>query len=243
MGRLEESAGGTLLLDEIGHMSISLQTKLLRSLDQRSFSRVGSREVRPFTGRIVATTSADLKTAMKAGTFLPELYHRLAIVELTVPPLRFRTQDIVPLFQHFARHFSEEHSLPVPVLRPEWTMPMLAYSWPGNVRELRNAVERCILQYEGEKFLFGEQQQQRSGAAGDSLMSMAMHERWSVPELQARYARFVYDQVKQNKAQACRILRINYRTLCNHLAAVPDSDSRLLAGQAMLQIYNRFPAP
>jgi DNA-binding NtrC family response regulator len=97
---------------------------------------------------------------------------------------------------------------------------MMAYSWPGNVRELRNAVERSILLHEGETFSFGVEQEGIDWAAGESLMAMAMRERWSVPELQARYARFVYEQVDGNKAHACRILQINYRTLCNHLAAV-----------------------
>jgi two-component system, NtrC family, response regulator HydG len=208
-----------LLLDEIGHMSISLQAKLLRILDQRSFSRIGSREVRPFKGRIVATTAADLNAAMQAGTFLPELYHRLGVVKLVVPPLRLRPQDIIPLFQHFARTLSEEHNLVAPAPKPEWVMRMMAHSWPGNVRELRNAVERSILLYDGERFSVGEEQEDLPKAAGDSLMTMAMHQHWSVPELQARYARFVYEQVDCNKAHACRILQINYRTLCNHLAS------------------------
>jgi DNA-binding NtrC family response regulator/DNA-binding response OmpR family regulator len=230
-GRLEESAGGTLLLDEIGHMSISLQAKLLRSLDQRSYSRIGSGEVRPFAGRVVATTNIDLNKAMNSGTFLPELYHRLAVVTLAMPPLRRRQQDIVPLFQDFAHHFSEEHNLPAPGLNPEWVPRMMAYSWPGNVRELRNAVERCILLYDGKKFSFGQDQEERQEASSDSLMSMAMQKCWSAPELQARYAQFVYEQVNGNKSRACRILRINYRTLCNHLATVskPSQGSRIFA--------------
>jgi DNA-binding NtrC family response regulator len=217
-GRFEQAAGGTLLLDEIGHMSTSLQTKLLRTLDQRSFSRIGSGEVRPFTGRIVATTTVDLDAAIGAGTFLPELYHRLAVVKLVVPPLRSRPQDIVPLFHHFAQTLSEEHNSPTLALKPEWMMRMMAYPWPGNVRELRNAVERSILLYDGDRFSIREGQEELHEAAGDSLMSMAMHQHWSVPDLQARYARFVYEQVDRNKAHACRILQINYRTLCNHLA-------------------------
>jgi DNA-binding NtrC family response regulator len=217
-GHFEETAGGTLLLDGIGHMSISLQTKLLGTLDQRSFSRVGSREVRPFTGRIVATTTADLNAAMGAGTFLPELYHRLAVVKVVVPPLRSRPQDIVPLFQHFARTLSAEHNSHGPTLRPEWVMRIMTYAWPGNVRELRNAVERSILMYDGERLSIAEEQEELHQTAGVSLMTMAMHEHWSVPELQARYARFVYEMVDRNKAHACRILKINYRTLCNQLA-------------------------
>jgi Nif-specific regulatory protein len=97
LGHFEEAAGGTLLLDDIGHMSISSQTKLLRTLDQRSFSRIGSPEVRPFTGRIVATTTADLNAAMGAGTFLPELYHRLAVVKLVVQPQPLQKMHICNL--------------------------------------------------------------------------------------------------------------------------------------------------
>jgi DNA-binding NtrC family response regulator len=219
VGRVDEFAGGTLLLDEVSHMPIAVQTRLLRTVDQCSVSPTSSRQVRPFTRRIVATTSVDLNAAIKAGTFLPELYHRLAVVKLAIPPLRFRPRDIVPLFQHFARTLSEAHNLPAPTLKPEWLMRMMAYSWPGNVRELRNAVERSILLYDGERFSVQEEQEEFVEAAGDSLMAMAMQERWSVPQLQARYARFVYEKVHRNKAHACRVLQINYRTLCNHLAS------------------------
>lgn len=160
-GRFEEAEDGTLLLDEIGHMSISLQTKLLRAIDQRSFSRIGSRDVRPFTGRIVATTTVDLGAAISAGTFLPELYHRLAVVRLSIPPLRSRPEDIGPLFQHFARTLSAEHNSTIPELMPESNARMMAYSWPGNVRELKNAVERSILLHGGDILFW-------SGAGRDS---------------------------------------------------------------------------
>ena len=220
VGSVEQAEGGTLLLDEIGRASIPLQSKLLRLLDQRSFCRSGAHNPQPFTGRILATTSLDLNTAMAEGKFLPDLYHRLAAVTLALPPLRDRTQDIVPLFQHFARQFAAEYDVPVPSLPPEWVDQMTEYAWPGNIRELRNAVERCMLQHDGKQLVFGEGQQDLQAAP--SMMSMAMERRWSAPELQSRYARFVYEQVNHNKAQACRILQINYRTLCNHLRASPD---------------------
>jgi two-component system C4-dicarboxylate transport response regulator DctD len=220
MGSVEQAERGTLLLDEIGRASIPLQSKLLRLLDQRSFCRSGAHNPQPFRGRILATTSLDLVAALAEGTFLPDLYHCLAVVTLALPPLRNRTQDIVPLFQHFARQFAAEYDVPVPSLPPEWVDQMTEYAWPGNIRELRNAVERCMLQHDGKQLVFGEGQQDLQAAP--SMMSMAMERRWSAPELQSRYARFVYEQVNHNKAQACRILQINYRTLCNHLRASPN---------------------
>ncbi len=216
-GRFEQCAAGTLFLDEVGHMPLSLQAKLLRVLDERRFSRIGSEAVQHFSGRVVAATSANLQAAMQAGTFLPELYHRLALIELPIPPLRERTGDIPALAQYFNERFRFEQKLPVKELSAHLLRQLTTQPWPGNVRELKNAVERSILLADGEELALAAQEATASPDAQDHMLEQAMEKEWSVPDLQLRYSRYVYEQVGRNKAHACRILKINYRTLCSYL--------------------------
>ncbi len=232
-GRLEECGQGTLFLDEVGHMSLSLQAKLLRVLDDRQFSRVGANTVLHFAGRVVAATSVNLQAAIQAGTFLPELYHRLALIELCLPPLRQRSEDIPALAQHFNERFRLEQRLPVTELSAYQLWQLTTLPWPGNVRELKNAVERSILLSDGAEFALPGTCAPVAHQADFNLehvLAHAMENQWSVPDLEQQYARYIYEQVGRNKAQACRILKINYRTLCNHLGskgeALPSVISR-----------------
>lgn len=219
-GRFEECAGGTLFLDDVGRMPISLQAKLLRVLEERRFSRIGSGRVQEFTGRVVAASSTDLKSAIESGAFLAELYHRLALVEFSMPPLRSRPEDIGLFVEHFTHQFCQEHGLPEPRLDTATEEHMLRYLWPGNVRELKNVVERTLL-LSGGANLFWKSQADTEPAdiPLKRMLSIAMEHQFSVPELQLHYSQYVYDRVGHNKAEACRILRINYRTLRNHLLA------------------------
>ncbi|APR75167.1 Flagellar regulatory protein FleQ [Minicystis rosea] len=139
-GVFEEADGGTLFLDEIGEMPLPLQPKLLRAIETRTVRRVGSNVARPADVRIVAATNRDLARCVNAGTFREDLYYRLAVVELALPPLRARTDDIPGLAQHFYERLSAEGGA-----LPEQFLRMLtSRSWPGNVRELRNFIERSI---------------------------------------------------------------------------------------------------
>jgi DNA-binding NtrC family response regulator len=226
-GRFEECGAGTLYLDEIGSMSLSLQAKLLRVLEERRFSRVGSGSSQYFAGRVVASTSTDLNAAMETGSFLPELYHRLALIELRVPPLRERLEDIPALAQHFAEQFCVEQKLPLHRLAPQLLGRLTTHAWPGNVRELKNAVERSLLLSDGAEITFAGRQDSPppSEFSMTHLLEQAMEKQWSVPELQLKYSHYVYEQVGRNKAHACRILRINYRTLCNYLESATPAPS------------------
>ena len=232
MGRFEECGGGTLFLDEVGRMPLSLQARLLRVLEERTFSRIGSSQSRGFAGRVVAATGMDLHAAMAAGHFLPELYHRLAVVELRIPALRLRREDIAPLAQHFAERFSLEHTLPLRRFSARMLQELEQRLWPGNVRELSNAVERSLL-LDDDRELLARNPAEEPGALvarpGSDLLGQMMEEQWSVPDLQLHYARYVYERVGRNKARACRALRINYRTLCHYLesesAALPATGS------------------
>ena len=144
-GKVEAADGGTLLLDEIGEISPGLQAKLLRFLQEREFERVGETETRRADVRILAATNRDLEADVAAGRFREDLLYRLNVVELRLPPLRERPEDILPLARHFLAFFARAARRAVPALSPAAARALLDYAWPGNVRELRNAIERASI--------------------------------------------------------------------------------------------------
>jgi len=140
-GVFEEAQGGTLFLDEIGEMPVALQPKLLRAIESRTVRRVGAATSRPVDVRIVAATNRPLARCVNDGTFREDLYYRLAVVSVTLPPLRTRRDDIALLARHFHRALSGDAA---PALSPEFLARLASRSWPGNVRELRNFIERSV---------------------------------------------------------------------------------------------------
>jgi NtrC-family two-component system response regulator AlgB len=144
-GRVEAAERGTLFLDEIGELPPALQAKLLRFLQEKRFERVGESQTRTADVRVVAATNRDLEAEVKAGRFREDLLYRLNVIDVVVPPLRERADDILPLARQFLEHFSRAARRPVPQLAPETEHALLAYPWPGNVRELRNALERAVI--------------------------------------------------------------------------------------------------
>ena len=147
-GYFEAAQDGTLFLDEIGTMDLSLQVKLLRVLQERAFKPVGSTETIRTNARIISATNIDLEKAVEKGTFRKDLYFRLNIIPLSIPPLRERRQDISLLIQHFLKSFNKEETC---TLSPEAVECLCNYSWPGNIRELENLIERlCVFKDKGE---------------------------------------------------------------------------------------------
>ena len=144
-GRVEVADGGTLFLDEVGEISPQLQTKLLRFTQDREYERVGDTTTRQADVRIIAATNRDLEADVEAGRFRLDLLYRLNVVELTVPPLRARSEDLIALAEHFLAFFSKKMGRAVPTLTDEGKAALLSYSWPGNIRELRNEAERAIV--------------------------------------------------------------------------------------------------
>ena len=144
-GKLEAAGEGTVLLDEIGEMAPSLQAKLLRVLQQREFERVGSTRTLRLQGRIVAATNRDLRAEARKGTFREDLYHRLNVVTLRVPPLRERTEDVLPLSRYFLERAAVRCGRKVTGFSAGAERCLSLYSWPGNVRELENAIERAVV--------------------------------------------------------------------------------------------------
>ena len=144
-GRFELADGGTLFLDEIGEIPLSIQVKLLRVLETKTFERIGSAEPIKCDIRLLAATNRDLKKMVDEGTFREDLYYRLNVVNLEIPPLREHAQDIEHLANAFAAEFAAENGKQTPVFSPEAMQKLKEYPFPGNVRELRNCIERLIV--------------------------------------------------------------------------------------------------
>jgi two-component system NtrC family response regulator/two-component system response regulator HydG len=150
-GRFERAHGGTLFLDEVGEIPHSMQVKLLRVLQQREFERVGGVETLRADVRLVAATNKDLQREVAAGRFREDLFYRLNVVTLTVPPLRQRKGDIQALVAHFLRQFSQAYRKRITGIAPAALDVLLLHDWPGNVRELENAIERAVVMCKGAK--------------------------------------------------------------------------------------------
>jgi two-component system C4-dicarboxylate transport response regulator DctD len=145
IGKFEFANGGTLFLDEIESMSLDVQVKLLRLLQERVVERLGGNQSIALDIRVIAATKEDLRVAADQGRFRADLYYRLNVAPLGIPPLRERNEDILLLFQHFAEAGAQRHGLPVRELQPEQRAALLRHAWPGNVRELQNTAERFAL--------------------------------------------------------------------------------------------------
>ena len=144
-GRVEAAEGGTLLLDEIGEITPALQAKLLRFVQDKEFERVGETRTRRADVRVIAATNRDLDADVKTGRFREDLLFRLNVIEIAVPPLRERADDILPMARRFLAFFARAANRPAPALAPAAEQALMAYPWPGNIRELRNAMERAII--------------------------------------------------------------------------------------------------
>jgi two-component system, NtrC family, response regulator AtoC len=144
-GKFEQADTGTVFLDEIGDVPASVQVKLLRILQEREFERLGSNKTRQIDVRVVAATNVDLRAALEEGTFREDLYYRLNVMPIDVPPLRDRKADIPHLAEHFVRKLSKEMGSPAESIAPDAMEKLLGHYWPGNVRELQNAIERSLV--------------------------------------------------------------------------------------------------
>nr|WP_132256023.1 sigma-54 dependent transcriptional regulator [Methylobacterium segetis] len=149
VGRIEHAHGGTLFLDEIESMPLNLQVKLLRVLQERTVEPLGTNEIRPVDMRVVAATKVDLGQAAAQGTFRDDLFHRLNVITIAIPPLRDRREDVLLLFQHFLGRAAARFNREPPALNAAIREHLLGHSWPGNVRELGHYAERCALGFAG----------------------------------------------------------------------------------------------
>jgi NtrC-family two-component system response regulator AlgB len=145
LGKVAVAEGGTLFLDEIGDLPLALQPKLLRLLQERCYERVGETQTRASNVRVLAATNRNLETAIAAGRFREDLFYRLNVIEVTLPPLRERREDILPLAEHLLRFFARPSGKPISGFTASAQAALAQYAWPGNIRELRNAIERGVI--------------------------------------------------------------------------------------------------
>jgi two-component system nitrogen regulation response regulator NtrX len=150
IGKLELANGGTLFLDEIGDMSLAAQSKVLRALEEEVIQRIGGTRTISLDVRVIAATNKDLEKEIGKDEFRQDLYYRLNVIPITVPPLRNRKEDIPLLVQHFIQQFCQENGKPVKLVSPEAISVLQTHDWPGNVRELRNIVERLVIMVESD---------------------------------------------------------------------------------------------
>jgi transcriptional regulator with GAF, ATPase, and Fis domain len=144
-GRFEEANGGTLFLDEVGEMSLSAQVRLLRVLQDGEFTRVGGSEVLKTDVRVLAASNVDLERATESGAFRRDLFYRLSVFPIVLPPLRERPEDIHPLVIHFLEHYKQKTGRFISGISKDALQSLMTYHWPGNVRELENAIERAVI--------------------------------------------------------------------------------------------------
>ena len=144
-GRMEVAAGGTLFLDEIGNLSLPMQSKLLTAIEKRQISRLGSTNIVPIDVRLICATNADIVQMVEKGSFRQDLFFRINTIEIHIPPLRDRGDDVILLAEHFLKHYSHKYKKDVKTISREAKMKLLKYSWPGNVRELQHAMERAVI--------------------------------------------------------------------------------------------------
>lgn len=210
-GLFEAADGGTLFLDEIGDLSLDLQGKLLRALETKRVRRLGSLREHDVDVRIVAATHVDLAEASRLGRFRADLYYRLSVVPVRLPPLRERGEDVLLLADHFLRHLSREYEVPVPTLGAELKRALRAYPWPGNVRELKNSLERAVvLGTDGirSEDLFLEASDASPAPSGGAYPFPA-----TLEEIETAAARHTLEACGGNKSEAAKTLGISRRHL------------------------------
>jgi len=220
IGRFEQANGGTIFLDEIGEIDQATQVKLLRVLgEDRSFERVGGNAPIKVDVRLVAATNKDLAKLVSEGKFRDDLYFRLSVVQLTMPPLRQRKEDIPLLVQAFLKQFAEENNKPVPEMSPEAMEALLRYDWPGNVRKLRNVIENCVVMTTGLKIgLRNIPPEVREATEGGGTLASAKFipaksGRFNLHETEHRLILQALEDTGGNVTQAAKKLGISRRTL------------------------------
>ena len=210
-GRFMKADGGTLLLDEVSEIPMPVQVKLLRFLQEREFERVGGNETLSVDVRIVAATNRNLKEAVDQGRFREDLYYRLNVVQLDVPPLRARRSDIPVLAQHFLDRFAEENDRQIDSFSQEALRALRTYPWPGNVRELENAVERAVVLTEGN--VIEVAQIPSAYASGDGRDLGMLVPGITMNELEKMAIRETLEAVGGSTAKAAELLGISRRKI------------------------------
>lgn len=218
-GLFVEAHGGTLFLDEIGEMPVSMQVKLLRALEENQVRPVGGNQEIEIDVRLLSATNRDLASAIEENRFREDLYYRINVIQLELPPLRSRGTDVLKIAQHFGEHFAARSGKAVSGIADQAAKRLLDYSWPGNIRELRNAMERAVTLTSHEQIVVEDladkirnyQTRQFLVDGTDPAELLPME------EIERRYILHVLDSVEGNKSTAARILGLDRKTLYRKL--------------------------
>ena len=226
IGKFEEASGGTLLLDEISETDVKIQAKLLRAIQEKEIDRIGGKAPIKVDTRIIATSNRNLDECVKNGTFRQDLYYRLNVVNINIPPLKDRPDDIIVLAKHFAKKYSELNDIPLKEMTPAAEQKLLNYLWPGNVRELENTVHRAVLLSTGDKIdedaiLLDDIDAVINPAAGTE-MSGAEFVGSTVASMERNLIIDTLKHTMGNRTTAANILGISIRTLRNKLKQYQD---------------------
>jgi DNA-binding NtrC family response regulator len=215
VGRFEQAQGGTLFLDEIGEIDATIQIKLLRFLGERTFERVGSNKTLTADVRLITATNKNLDTLVKAGSFREDLYYRLNVVEIRLPPLRERAGDIPLLAQTFLAEFSREMSKNVKDFTADALEALIQYSWPGNVRELRSALERAVVLCRGDRISVRELPPaiRSGGTAGAGTAPLLASNNLTVEEAEKQLIIRALKEADGNRTAAAKKIGMSRRTL------------------------------
>ncbi len=226
VGLFEEASGGTLLLDEVSEMPALLQAKLLRVLQEGTISRVGSNKELKVDTRIIATSNRNIKEIVNAGEFRSDLFFRLNVFPIKVPPLRTRKEDIPVLVDHFMKKLKKKYGYDEKTVDPEVMNAFQEYDWPGNVRQLENILERALLYSMKSNSIrlsdisFETEVSNNSSSLDDEIMS--------IPEMEKRLILKTLKQTRNNRTEAARILGVSTRTLRNKLHQYEKENGRLM---------------
>lgn len=225
IGKFEESSGGTLLLDEISEMDLRLQAKLLRAIQEKEIDRVGGTTPIKVNLRVIATSNRDLREEVKAGRFREDLFFRLNVIHLNLPPLRERKDDIKVFAEHFIEKFAKSNNITVPKLTGDALDVLSAHKWPGNVRELENTMHRAVLLnnnglIDKTSLLMEQPKTVEALASGEGIESMVGR---TVGEVEKDLILSTLGHVGGNRSKAAEILGISIRTLHNKLKEYEQS--------------------
>ncbi len=216
-GKIELAHRGTLFLDEIGEMSANIQIHLLRVLEEREFTRVGGNELIKVDVRLVSATNRDLQAAIKNGHFREDLFYRLNVVTIDLPPLRERVEDIPLLAEHFLKEFSAENRKSISGFSPDMMDFLVKYPWPGNVRELENTIERAVILAKGSEIQLVDLLQRNSPLVGRVPSGQ------SLKDIEREHILSVLKETGGNLAKAARILGVSRATLYNKAKTYKNS--------------------
>ena len=214
-GLLEEAGGGTLFLDEVGDMSTAIQAKLLRVIQSREFLPVGATRTRSVDIRFVAATNKELEKEIHAGRFREDLFYRLNVISLHLPPLRERPEDVEPLARHFLDKFAHRMNRDITAISRETLIALETHSWPGNVRELENVMERAVILTRGNEVELGVLPLKMTAAQTESAVN---GDEVSLESVEIEHIRRVLDRTGFHKARSSEILGISRKTLDRKIA-------------------------